>query len=121
MAKSSKNKSGVVGADKSGGIPLLNWIKGFLLLSLGFAALILGVWVSVDNPQQVTLVLLGFSLPGIALGVMVTAILLFGAVLGFLFSLAPTLKLTNENLSLKRKLRRRDKELQRLRKAPLTD
>jgi len=31
------------------------------------------------------------------------------------------LKLTNENLSLKRKLRRRDKELQRLRKAPLTD
>lgn len=120
MVKSPKSKSGAA-TNKSGAIPLLNWIKGFLFLVLALSALVLGVWISVDNPQQVTVVLLGFSMPQIALGLLVTGVLLCGAVLGFVFSLAPTLKLTNENMSLKRKLRRRDKELKRLRKAPLTD
>lgn len=121
MANAPKNESGVVSPNSAGGVPLLGWIKGLFLFVLAVVALTLGVWVSVDNPQPVNLVLLGFSMPGVALGVLVTGILLCGAVLGFIFSLAPTLKLTNENLSLKRKLKRRDKELQRLRKAPLSD
>lgn len=119
MAKSKKDSTATNTASSSRGLPLLNWIKILLLLFSVSVALILGVWVSLDNPQPVTVVLLGFSMPEIALGVLMTGVLLCGAVLGFVFSLMPTLRLKNENLSLKRKLKRRDKELERLRKAPL--
>ncbi|GAA5316961.1 MAG: hypothetical protein AseanaTS_21650 [Candidatus Pelagadaptatus aseana] len=103
----------------SGGI--VKGLKALLVLALVIVALVLGVWISVDNPQPVSLVLMGFSLPPIAQGVLITGVLMLGAILGFVISLIPTLKITNENLSLRRKVRRRDKELGRLRKAPLKD
>ena len=107
--------------DSRPGGGVVKGVKALLALILLMAALVLGVWISVDNPEPVSLTLMGFSLPAVAQGVLVTGILLLGAVLGFLISLIPTLKITNDNLSLKRKLKRRDKELGRLRRAPLKD
>jgi uncharacterized integral membrane protein len=94
-------------------------LKKLLVVVLALSAVILGIWFSVDNPQEITLVLLGFDLPEMPLGVVVLGVLLLGASVGFCVSLLPVIKAAGENSSLKRKLKRRDKELERLRKAPL--
>jgi len=95
--------------------------KRLLLLCLVVLLLVLGLWFSSENTAQVAVKLLGFPVPEVALGVLLLAVLLLGAVLGFVVSLLPLLRLTNRNLSLARKLKRRDLELERLRKVPLMD
>ncbi|MGH1371029.1 MAG: LapA family protein [Cellvibrionaceae bacterium] len=94
-------------------------IKRLLLLLVLLCGLILGVWFSVENAQPVQVTLLGFSLPQLSVGVWLTAVLLLGAVLGYVISVFPVLKLKNENMSLHRKLKRRDRELEKLRKLPV--
>jgi len=91
------------------------------LLLLVVALLMLGLWFSSENTEQVVVVVLGFPMPEVTLGVLLLAVLLLGAALGFIMSLLPFLRLTNRNLSLARKLKRRDLELERLRKAPLME
>jgi uncharacterized integral membrane protein len=93
---------------------LLIWL--IVLIAIG-----LGVWLSIDNPQSVILILFGLDLPQMSLGVIVLGALLLGAVSGFFVSLMPMLKISSQNASLQRKLKRRDKELVRFRKAPLIE
>ena len=95
--------------------------KALLLLLIVLVAVGLGGWLSVDNPQSVALILFGIDLPQMSLGVLVLGILLLGAISGFCVSLMPMLTVSNQNASLKRKLKRRDKELERFRKAPLIE
>jgi|GEM_PF-305346 len=95
--------------------------KRFVLLLLVVLLLALGLWFSSENTGRVVVLLLGFPAPEVALGVLLLSVLLLGAVLGFVMSLLPLLRLTNRNLSLARKLKRRDLELERLRKIPLLD
>lgn len=96
-------------------------LKRLLLLCLVVLLLMLGLWFSSENTERVAVLLLGFPMPEVALGVLLLVVLLFGAVMGFVMSMLPLLRLTNRNLSLSRKLKRRDLELERLRKAPLVD
>ncbi len=94
-------------------------IKKVLLLVLLLVGLILGVWFSTENAQVVNVLLLGFPMPPVSLGVLVCGVLLAGAIVGYLLSLLGGLKLKGDVLALKRQLNRRDKELERLRKAPV--
>ncbi len=97
----------------------MNLIKRLLLLLIILIGIVLGVWFSADNPQALTVVALGFPLPQLPAGIWLLLMVLIGAVLGYLVSVMPALKLKNENMSLKRKLKRRDRELEKLRKLPL--
>jgi len=97
------------------------WFKRLALLLLVVALLLLGLWFSAENTARVAVVLLGFPMPDVAQGVLLLVVLLLGAVLGFVMSVLPLLRLTNRNMSLARKLKRRDLELERMRKAPLVD
>jgi uncharacterized membrane protein YciS (DUF1049 family) len=97
------------------------WFKRLALLLLVVALLLLGLWFSAENTARVAVVLLGFPMPEVAQGVLLLAVLLLGAMVGFVASVLPLLRLTNRNMSLARKLKRRDLELERLRKAPLVD
>ena len=96
----------------------MGWIKKIVLLFILVAGLILGVWFSTENTQSVDIVLLGFPMPAVSSGVLVCGVLLLGAIVGYLVSLLSALKTRNRNLSLKRQLNRRDKEIERLRKTP---
>ncbi|NIB42074.1 DUF1049 domain-containing protein [Pseudomaricurvus alkylphenolicus] len=98
----------------------MSLIKKLLLISAVVLGLILGVWFSVENSAPLSVVLLGMPMPALSSGIWITGALLLGAGLGYLVSWFATLPLKNENLSLKRKIKRRDKELERLRKAPLS-
>ncbi len=91
-------------------------IKRLLLLLVLLCGLILGVWFSVENAQPLAVTILGFSLPKFSVGVWLTAVLLLGAVLGYVISAFSALKLKNENMSLNRKLKRRDREIEKMRK-----
>lgn len=93
-------------------------VKKVLLLLVLIAGLIIGIWFSTDNMQAVSVSLLGFSLPAMSLGLLVCGTFVLGTGLGYLVSLWPVLALKNHNLSLKRKLKRRDQELERLRRLP---
>lgn len=94
-------------------------IKRLILLAVIILGLILGIWFSAENTQPLSVVFLGFPLPEWPAGIWLTFILLLGACLGYLVSLMPALKLKNENMSLQRKLKRRDREIEKLRKLPL--
>ncbi len=94
------------------------FLKKLLILLMLLVGLALGIWFSIDNPQKVTVTLLGFPLPAVSLGVMIFGVFALGTALGYVISLWPVLGLKNHNLSLKRKLKRRDKELERLRRVP---
>ncbi len=91
-------------------------IKRLLLLLIVLCGLVLGVWFSVENAQPLQVTLLGFSLPSLSAGVWLALVLLLGAVLGYVVSIFPVLKLKNDNMSLSRKLKRRDREIEKLRK-----
>jgi uncharacterized integral membrane protein len=100
---------------------MIVWLKRIFWVLLLFTAMAVGYWFNTENTQAVNLTLFGLALPASSLGVMICLTLLLGGVLGFVASLMPILRLTNENLSLKRKLKRRDAELTKLRTAVLKD
>ncbi|WP_439136318.1 LapA family protein [Pseudomaricurvus sp.] len=93
-------------------------VKKIVLLLVLVAGLVVGVWFSTDNTQMVNVSLLGFGMPAMSLGLLICAVFALGTALGYVISLLPVLSLKNHNLSLKRKLNRRDKEIERLRRAP---
>lgn len=97
----------------------MGWIKKIVVLLILVCGLVLGVWFSTENTQPLSIVLLGFPMPAVSSGVLICGVLLAGAIVGYLVSLVAGLKTRNDNLSLKRKLNRLDKELERLRKAPV--
>lgn len=94
-------------------------IKKLVMLVVILLGLILGVWFSAENPQLLTVTVLGFALPQIPAGILLCGVLVIGTALGYVISVLPVFQLKNDNLSLRRKLKRRDKELERLRKTPL--
>jgi len=94
-------------------------IKRLILLVVLLLGLIVGIWFSAENAQPLAVMFMGFQLPEWPAGIWMSSVLLLGACLGYAVSLLPALKLKNENLSLRRKLKRRDKEIEKLRKIPL--
>ena len=92
-------------------------VRKFAILVVGALGLLLGIWFCVENSQPLVLKVYGFSAPELPVGLIVTLALLTGALLGYIMSLPWLLRTRNRIRSLNRKLRRRDKELERLRGA----
>lgn len=79
-------------------------IKSLLLLVAVLLCLFLGLWFAQDNPDQVTVTLLGFPLPELSLGIWLVVTLFTGILLGLLSSLPLILRAKSENRRLKRQL-----------------
>ncbi len=95
------------------------WVKRIVLILLVVFLVMLGIWFSADNTQGVRVILLGFDMPEMTLGVVIALALTFGVLLGFLASIFPIINLRARQLRLQRKLLAAEKELERLRKKPL--
>ena len=93
------------------------WLRKLLMIVVLILGLVLGVWLSTENTQLITVSLLGFLMPPVSVGLLICGLLLVGALLGFLVSMISGLKVRNEKLSLRRQLSRCEKELDRLRKS----
>ncbi len=94
-------------------------IKRLIILLVLLCGIVLGVWFSAENAQPLSVTALGFPMPELPVGIWLTGVFLLGTGLGYVISVISTLKLKNHNLSLSRKLKRRDRELEKLRKLPV--
>ncbi len=68
-------------------------LKRLLYALILLLCLFMGLWLTQDNPQAVTVTLLGFSLPPLALGLWLVIALVGGVVLGMAASLPRLLRL----------------------------
>lgn len=60
----------------------MKWLKAFVSLVLTVAALLLGILIAINNPDQVHLSFLEWQLPDMPLGTLVLLVFVTGAVLG---------------------------------------
>lgn len=77
-------------------------IKNILLALAVMLSIFIGLWLGQDNPDTVNVVLLGFQLPPLPLGVWLLVALVVGIVLGLLASLPLLIRANAENRRLKR-------------------
>lgn len=96
-------------------------IKALLAAIVAILVMGLGWWISSENSQLVSPILMGIQLPSLNLGAWLFIMLLIGGVLGYLFSLLSYLKLRGQSLSAQRKLSRCEQEVAKLRTAALRD
>lgn len=68
----------------------MRWLRMLILVVLVLAVALLGIWVAQDNSTEVPLVLLGFPLGSLPLGLWLMLAFLTGVILAVLASL-PTL------------------------------
>jgi len=61
-----------------------------------------GVWTTLDNPQEVSVNLLGFALPSLSLGVWLILIFVVGTLVGMAASLPMIIRSDSENRRLRR-------------------
>lgn len=94
----------------------MGFVKKIILLLVLVIGLVVGIWFSTENTEVVTASLFGFELPAMTLGLLVCSAFALGTGLGYLVSLLPVLTLKNTNMSLRRKLKRRDQEIERYKK-----
>lgn len=92
----------------------MTWLKRFLIIVWLLAVLIFGAWFLEENTTEVQLSLLGFALPSVSLGLLVSVTLLGGLLLGLLVSF---ISLEPRLLMCKRELKKAKKELVLLRSA----
>ncbi|MYM62881.1 LapA family protein [Pseudomaricurvus sp. HS19] len=90
-------------------------VRKLAVLVVAALGLLLGIWFCVENSQPLVLKVYGFDAPELPVGLIITLALLTGALVGYVMSLPWLLRARNRIASLNRKLRRRDKELDRLR------
>ena len=86
------------------------WI-GLLLLLI---CVLIGIWVVQDNPQEVPVTLLGFSLRQLPLGIWLLAAVLVGSVLSYIVSLLGSLRQRAQARRLQRQLGLAEVEIKRL-------
>jgi len=86
------------------------WV-GLLLLLI---CALLGIWIVQDNPQEVPVTLLGFSLQQLPLGIWLLAAVLVGSVLSYIVSLPGSLGQKAQGRRLQRQLGLAEAEIKRL-------
>ncbi|WP_252179759.1 lipopolysaccharide assembly protein LapA domain-containing protein [Endozoicomonas sp. 4G] len=91
------------------------WLKRLVILLGSLLLLILLVNFIVANPQLIRFDLAGFLLPEVKVSSVVVISFILGGLFGLLVSLVATARLRLANASFKRKLGRRDAEIQKLR------
>ena len=97
----------------------MKWIKRVVYLVVVVCGIILGGVLGLENEQAVALQLYGFPAIQAPLGLLILVVLVIGTLLGFLVSLVAFAGSRRQVASLKRTLKQRDTELERLRQAPL--
>ena len=97
----------------------LKWLKRLVILALFVVLLVLVVNFALSNTGQVTLEMAGWTMPPLKSSTLVLVPFILGGVIGLLVSLVLVVRLHMANSSLKRKLARRDAEIQKLRSSTL--
>ena len=93
----------------------LMWLKRLVILALFVVLLVIFVNFALSNTGQVTLEMAGWVLPPLKSSTLVLVPFILGGVIGLLVSLVLVVRLHMANRSLKRKLARRNAEIQKLR------
>lgn len=99
----------------------VKWLKRLIVGILVVLAALMGMWIANGNGQLVSLTLFSWVSRPHPLGLVICAVFFLGVVSGILVSVPTYLSHRGIVASLRRKLARRDKELNRLRTAPLRD
>ncbi len=86
------------------------WI-GLLLLLI---CVLIGIWVVQDNPLEVPVTLLGFSLLKLPLGIWLLTAFLAGSVLSYIVSLPGSLRQRTKSKRLRRQLGLAEAEIKKL-------
>ena len=89
-------------------------IKRWIGLLLLLICVLIGIWVVQDNPQEVPVTLLGFSLRQLPLGIWLLAAVLVGSVLSYIVSLPGSLGQRARARRLQRQLGLAEAEIKRL-------
>ncbi|MGV6806913.1 MAG: lipopolysaccharide assembly protein LapA domain-containing protein [bacterium] len=79
-------------------------IKKLLVVLLAILSILLGASVMLENPQTLSVVLLGYPVNDVPLGVWLLGALLVGGVAGILVSLPPLIALKAKNKRLAKQL-----------------
>jgi putative membrane protein len=98
---------------------MLKWIKRLLSLALLLAVLVFGVFFTLQNTQAIGLDLLFIVLPEQYLALWVLSAFALGGIVGIVVSSVAIIQLRGGQVSLRRKLERREKELDSLRASPV--
>ncbi|WP_257265819.1 LapA family protein [Endozoicomonas sp. ONNA2] len=104
---------------KSGFTAIVVWFKRLLVLVLSVVLLVLFVNFTLSNTEQISLEIGGIKMPGVSTSTLVMVPFVLGGFAGLLVSLMLVIRLRLANASLRRKLARRDAELQKLRSSAL--
>ena len=89
-------------------------VKRWIGLLLLLACVLIGIWIVQDNPLEVSVTLLGFSLPQLPLGTWLLAAFLAGSVLSYVVSLPGSLGQRAQARRLQRQLGLAETEMKRL-------
>ena len=90
-------------------------IKLLLLLILLMVACATGMILALQNDAPASLILFGYSLPQLSVGLWVVIALLFGAIIGFLLSFLPRFFMNYSRAAKDKKIQSLEKEISRLR------
>lgn len=94
---------------------MIKWIKRLILLLLLIVAIVLGVVITSENSQQLSVVFLGYTLPELKLGLWLVLTLLLGSILGLILCTF-SLFIRGQSVNAKnRQIKRLEQELQQLR------
>lgn len=94
---------------------MLKWIKRLLLIVLFAVTVLMGVVFASENNAAVALILFGFQLPELSLGLWVLIAVLLGAIIGVLLSFLPLIFNRYTRSSKDKKINQLQKELAALR------
>jgi len=96
-------------------------ITRLLKVLLGLGIVTLGVWFTSENNEPIALVLLGFAMPPLKLGLWVLGALLLGVLLGVSVGALPALRAASKIKRQARLLDKQKDEISRLREAANND
>ena len=82
----------------------MSFLKKILFFLLTIICLILGAWIVLDNAEPVAVVLLGFPISSVPVGIWLLAALLAGCLLGLLASWATVYRQKAHNRYLQKQL-----------------
>lgn len=94
---------------------MLKWIKRLLLIAVFAVTILIGVVFTSENNDAVAIILFGFQLPELSLGLWVLIAVLLGAVIGVLLSFLPLVFNRYTRSSKDKKIGQLQKELAALR------
>jgi len=89
-------------------------VKRWIGLLLLLVCVLLGIWIVQDNPLEVPVTLLGFSLGQLPLGIWLLAAFLAGSVLSYVLSLPNAVKQRAQGRRLQRQLGLAETEIKNL-------